>query len=326
MIITVIVPTYRRQKDLERCLESLKQQTRPADEILVVVRDTDVATRTFLETFNINSLSLRTVKVCIPGQVAALNRGLDESKGDIIAITDDDAAPRPEWLQRIENHFISDENVGGVGGRDWIHRGNQLIDGERHVVGKVQWYGRKIGNHNLGVGEPREVEILKGANMSYRRTAIANLRFDERLLGSGSQINNDMAFSFKLKKKGWKLIYDPLVEVNHYPGQRFNDDPRNQFNETGWSNRIHNETLAILEYLPPLRRSVYIMWSILIGTRGAFGFLQLLRFLPSQGKLAIRKWLASILGRWQGFSSWQESNRQSKLFRNSSKSIDKQLC
>jgi hypothetical protein len=44
-----------------------------------------------------------------------------------------------------------------------------------------------IGNHHLGVGEPREVDVLKGVNMSYRRTAIADIHFDERMRGTGAQ-------------------------------------------------------------------------------------------------------------------------------------------
>ena len=44
MKITVLIPTYRRPKDLGRCLEALQKQTRPADEVLVVVRNTDAET------------------------------------------------------------------------------------------------------------------------------------------------------------------------------------------------------------------------------------------------------------------------------------------
>ncbi|MGI8501337.1 MAG: glycosyltransferase family 2 protein, partial [Hassallia sp.] len=65
--ITVLIPTYRRPLDLVRCLEALKKQTRQADEVLVVVRDTDAETWTFLQTFNLDSLPLRTVTVKVPG-------------------------------------------------------------------------------------------------------------------------------------------------------------------------------------------------------------------------------------------------------------------
>jgi cellulose synthase/poly-beta-1,6-N-acetylglucosamine synthase-like glycosyltransferase len=103
-----------------------------------------------------------------------MNAGLDAACGDIIAFTDDDAAPHTDWLERIEAHFLSDTNIGGVGGRDWVYHGTQLEEGEREVVGQVQWFGRVIGEHHLGVGEAREVDVLKGVNMSFRRSAIGN--------------------------------------------------------------------------------------------------------------------------------------------------------
>ena len=312
MNITVLIPTYRREKDLERCLEALKKQTRLPDELLLVIRDIDEETQAFLETFNLDFLPLRTVKVNIPGQVAALNAGLDAAQGDIIAITDDDAAPRPEWLTRIEAHFLSDDSIGGVGGRDWMYRGTELVDGTREVVGKVQWFGRTIGNHHFGVGKSREVEILKGANMSYRRSAIANLRFDERLRGTGAQVHNDLAFSLGVKRSRWKLIYDPLVELDHFHGQRFDEDKRDEFNHIATVNQVHNQTLTLLEYLPPVRRVVFIIWGILIGTRDQRGFIQGLRFLPTEGILSWQKFMASLEGQWQGWQTWRQSTDKLK--------------
>jgi glycosyltransferase involved in cell wall biosynthesis len=307
MSITVIIPTYRRPQDLKRCLEALKKQTCIPDEVIVVVRDNDSSTWTFLKEYNSESLLLRSVKVSIPGQVAALNAGLDEASGDIISFTDDDAVPYAEWLARIESHFLSDNFIGGVGGKDWLYINGKLIEGEKQTIGKVQWFGRTIGNHHLGVGKPREVEILKGANMSYRRTAIGNLRFDERLLGSGAEVHNDLAFCLTIKKAGWKLIYDPLVEIDHYQGVRFDEDIRGQFNELAWFNEVHNDTVVLLEYLPSLRKIVFLIWTILVGTRKGFGLVQCFRFLPKEGKVAIKKWIVSMRGRWQGWLTWLKS-------------------
>ncbi|NEQ88747.1 MAG: glycosyltransferase [Moorea sp. SIO2I5] len=307
MRITVIVPTYRRPKDLERCLEALEKQTRSADEVLVIVRDTDAETWAFLEAFNPEVLPIRPVTLSIPGQVAALNAGLDRAQGDIIAITDDDAAPRGNWLTDIETHFLSDHRIGGVGGRDWVHVGNDLENGARERVGRVQWYGRVIGNHHLGVGLPREVDVLKGANMSYRRTAISGLRFDQRLRGTGAQVHNDLGFSLALRKAGWKLMYDPGVAVDHYPAQRFDEDQRGiVFSDTALINAAHNETIVLLDYFPVLQRIIFIVWSTLVGTRVQPGFLQCLRSFPKEGLLAGQKWLASLRGRWQGWLSWKK--------------------
>jgi GT2 family glycosyltransferase len=318
MSITVIIPTYRRPQDLARCLGALKLQNRRPDQVLVVVRDTDAETWKFLESFNLEWLPLRTVTVRVTGVVAAMNAGLDEAVGDFIAFTDDDAAPHPDWLQRIEAYFLSDSRLGAVGGRDWMYYDSKLQDasdlpGASNVVGKLQWWGRVTGNHHIGVGEAREVDVLKGVNVSYRRSAIGGLHFDERLRGTGAQVHFELAFCFTLQRAGWKLIYDPQVAVNHYLAKRFDEDQRSQFNELAWSNAVHNETLALLEHLSPVKRVVFILWAVLVGTRDAFGFLQCLRFLKDEKALALQKLQASMGGRWQGFKTWQESIRQTSV-------------
>ena len=300
MSIAVIVPTYRRSQDLARCLEALQNQTRLADEVIVVVRDTDTETRSFLANFDHKNLALRTAEVTVTGVVAAMNIGLDAATADIVAFTDDDAAPHQDWLARIESHYLADAKIGGVGGRDWVYHGTELEDGTSGIVGKVRWFGRVIGNHHIGTGEAREVDVLKGVNMSFRRSAIAQWHFDPRMKGSGAQVHFELAFSLKLKRAGWKLIYDPKIAVNHYPAQRFDEDQRRSFNSTAFTNAVHNETVALLEYFSPLQRFAFLLWSLIVGTREAMGFVQWLRFLPQEGLLAGEKLLASLSGRWQG--------------------------
>jgi cellulose synthase/poly-beta-1,6-N-acetylglucosamine synthase-like glycosyltransferase len=307
LTISVVIPSYCRPKDLARCLDALKKQKRPADEVLVVVRDTDTETWTFVQTLNPEFLPLRTATVSVSGVVAAMNVGMDIACGDIIAFTDDDATPHTDWLERIEAHFLSDSNIGGVGGRDWVYHGTQLEEGEREVVGQVQWFGRVIGGHHLGVGEAREVDVLKGVNMSFRRSAIGEMHFDPRMRGTGAQVHFELAFSLALKRAGWKLIYDPKVAVNHYPAQRFDEDQRNRFNDIALINAVHNETLVLLENLPSTRRTAFAIWATFVGTRDAPGFLQWLRFLPKEGTLAGQKLAASLRGRWQAWETWQQS-------------------
>ncbi len=212
----------------------------------------------------------------MPGQVAALNAGLARVEGEVVAITDDDAAPHPNWLERIEQHFEANPNVGGVGGRDYIRNGQ--VYGESAIVGKVQWFGREIGNHHRGVGPARYVDVLKGANMSYRMSAVRSFEFDTRLLGAGAQICNDMSFSLRLRRRGWRLLYDPAVAVDHFCAERLEDDKRFSRSPAAVRNEAHNETVAILEYLPSPRWAVFLAWSVLVGHRSLPGVVQCLRF------------------------------------------------
>jgi glycosyltransferase involved in cell wall biosynthesis len=307
MKLTVLIPTYRRPQDLARCLAAIRLQTRLADEILVVIRDSDETTWSWVKArdLEVDLKALRILTVTDPGVIAALNLGLSQVQGDVVAITDDDAAPHRDWLAKIEARFSADERLGGLGGRDWRYDGNQLLQqGESRVVGQIQWFGRLIGNHHLGVGEAREVDVLKGVNMSFRRTAIAHLQFDVRLLGEGAQVHNEMAFSLAVKRAGWKLIYDPAIAVDHYEGDRAEEDRVGYFDSSMLAvfNSSYNEALILLDYFPPLQKLIYLFWSLLVGTRQAPGILQSIRFTPQFGRLAWQRCWMTQLGKLSAMS------------------------
>lgn len=226
MRISVLIATWRRPDDLRRCLAALDAQILDPDEVLVVVRADDRETRAALDTVKLTATALRTISVDAHGVVAAMNAGLDAATGEIIAMTDDDAAPRPDWLAQIHAHLEQRPDVGGVGGRDWLHLDAGIEHGTQAVVAKLYAYGRLTGSQHLGTGGPREVDVLKGANMAFRRTALAGLRLDERLRGSGAQMHWELALGLAVKRAGWRLIYDPAVAVDHYPAERFDEDQR----------------------------------------------------------------------------------------------------
>ncbi len=302
MKTTVVVPTFKRPHDILRCLGALKRQITPPSQVVVVVRDDDAETWAALEQFAADGLPLTTCTVKVPGVIAAMNLGLEAAQGDIVAFTDDDAAPHPNWIQKIQDQFKSRPDVGGVGGRDIIQNPQPWFLGSSEVVGQLQWHGRLIGNHHKGVGTARDVDILKGVNMSFRRSAVGDLRFDQRLLGSGAQVHFEVAFCLALKRKGWKLVYDPHILVDHYLAHRFDEDQRYQFNPVAYFNLVHNETVAVVEHLSLPRQMVYMLWSVFIGTRDAYGLAQSLRFLKRDGVASFKKWWIGLRGRWQG---WQ---------------------
>jgi GT2 family glycosyltransferase len=304
--ISVLIPTWQRSASLPGCLAGIQAQTRLPDEVLVVVRDDDAAARAVLAETRPTGFELRTVTVNAPGVVTAMNAGLDALDGDIIAITDDDAVPRADWLARLEDHFLRHADVGGVGGRDWVHHDSKLEDGTATTVGRVRWYGRVVGNHHLGVGGPRYVDLLKGANMSYRRVAIQPVGFDEQLRRPAAQPHFEVALSLAVKRAGWKLVYDPAVAVDHFPAQRFDDDRRESPAPRALRNAVHNETYALLKWLPWWRKPLALLYGVMIGTRWAPGLiLAAERWVRESGRGDLRASLgASLLGRLDGLKTF----------------------
>ncbi|MCA3860259.1 MAG: glycosyltransferase, partial [Burkholderia sp.] len=219
---------------------------------------------------------------------------------------DDDAAPHPDWLARIEAAFLSDPRVGAVGGRDWVHEKGRLLDESRELVGQLTLSGKIIGNHHLGVGGAREVDTLKGANMSYRRTAITGLHFDTRLRGAGAQAHNDTAFSMEVQRAGWKLLYDPAIAVDHFPAERFDDDRRDAASLNAISNGAYNLQLTLREHLPPVRREIAWWWWALVGTRVYPGFAHVLLSLHTARR-------GRVLAHWRAVRRGARDARRTNL-------------
>ena len=278
--ITVIVPTYKRVADLDRCLAGLELQTLQPTELLLCYREEDTETVAYLARKDRHCLAARLILCDKPGQVYALSKAIDATRTDLFAITDDDSIPKPDWLERMAAHFHSDARVAGVGGRDHVWEHGHWLEGERQVVGIVSWDGKTIGNHHLGVGPARPVQILKGVNMGYRKSALGDLRPDTRLRGKGAQVGNDMQLSLQLVAKGYTLIYDPAVLVDHFPGVRPIEEDRAYFNPGSHFDEIYNKTLILLEFLKSqpwgrLRQFALLSFMALRGTRKAPGLLML---------------------------------------------------
>jgi len=242
-------------------------------------------------------LPMEVVEVELPGHVHAQNAGLARCNTEIVAITDDDAAPRPDWLARIETHFMENPQAGGVGGRDWVHGDDQLAHTGGKTVGRVSWFGRIVGNHHLGIGPARDVDILKGANCSYRLAAIRPIGFDTRLRGNGSEIHNDMAASLAVKRAGWRLLYDPAVAVDHFPAPRADGSRDAPMTPSRAYDAAYNHYLAISSISDNWRRGCARIWSAAIGTRALPGLAWGMALLLLRGYLAVDLWRATNAGR-----------------------------
>jgi GT2 family glycosyltransferase len=291
MRVTVAVPTYKRTLDLTRCLAALRVQRRAPDSVLVTLRDDDISTSELLDQLFASWPELRAVPVHRPGVVAAMNAALDVATGDILALTDDDAEPADDWLEQMLGVFERQPGVVGVGGRD----DQPNVTGEKPDVGRLQWFGRVIGNHHLGAGPARDVDVLKGVNCAFRLEPLRAIRFDERLRGSGAQVHWELSLCLALRRAGWRLVYDPAIRVRHLVGQRHDDDQlhRGRFAVAPHENAVFNETLVLAEHLSPLRRLVFRLWYVLVGTAQSPGLLQLPRVFVAEGRVAWLRWAST---------------------------------
>jgi len=99
MKITVVIVTRNRSNSLKRCLEALVGQTIQPYEIIVVDSSWD-NTKEVVLSFR-DRLPVHYIFEKELGRPAARNRGLKRAKGDIVAFTDDDCQPFPDWIEQV---------------------------------------------------------------------------------------------------------------------------------------------------------------------------------------------------------------------------------
>jgi hypothetical protein len=134
--------------------------------------------------------------------------------------------------------------------------------------------------------------------MSFRREALAGLQFDARLRGRDIKPHDDSGFSMRVRRAGWKLLYDPAVAVDHFPsiheaarrtyvsGQPLGDTKE-------YFGQCYNLAITLWDELSGAGRAAFAVWWLLVGTRGQPGLLQAVKLTPREGATIWRKFLLS---------------------------------
>jgi glycosyltransferase involved in cell wall biosynthesis len=263
--VSVVVPTYRRAGMLERCLAATASQAPPPAEVVVVHRNDDHETLEFLKVWTaIDPERHRVVAVEEPGILPARTKAAATARADVVAFLDDDAIPRPGWLAELRRGFV-DATVGGVGGRFVDHVHGQQRRGRTRRPGQVTWYGRVIGHHDRDTDYQGEVEVLAGANMSFRRGLI---HFDERLLhtSAGLALADELDACLTVRRLGHRLVYTPRAMVDHFTTSYRDPQLGSRVAGDDVLTSAANYTYALLKYLPLHRQIAFLLYAYLVGS------------------------------------------------------------
>lgn len=296
MKLTVVIPSYKRPQELANCLRGIDAQERQPDEVIVVCREDDSGTLEFIGKWEkAPAFYIKChVRVAQPGVIHAMQAGVERASSDIVAFVDDDAVPWKDWAGRLLDYY-RDPQVGGVGGRDMIAGRDHSI--RKPVVGRVTWYGKLIGNHDQGCGGPREVDVLKGVNMSFRTALV---QFPDFMKGKGAQVHFEVFLCMRIRRKGYKIIYDPELRVDHYPAVRHDIDQRNAIVRDAVANASFNLSVALLHGLPAYRRPARIAYGVLVGDRRMPGVARVLYGAARGDRTVMQTFLPSMKGQLEG--------------------------
>jgi glycosyltransferase involved in cell wall biosynthesis len=162
-MISVVIPTYNEEKNIERCLSALNEQTIPREKFEVIVVDGQSGDKTVEIAQKYADKVIQQVSKGVGG---ARNDGVKIASGDVIVTTDADCVPYGEWLEIILEHF-EDENVIAVTGFLDPFDVETLSKYEAYLYRLLFW----ISNHLLSVFAMTGYYHLCGANTAFDRDA-----------------------------------------------------------------------------------------------------------------------------------------------------------
>lgn len=297
--ISVVIPTYQRPQLLMECIHALALQhfDREAFEVLVVSDGPDAATKKVVNSWKATGLlQLKYLSLQRKGgPAAARNKGWKNAAAKIIAFTDDDCRPDPEWLNRIWMHHRKDEDLVAYTGKVIVPMPDEPA----------------ITDHAYNTSHLAKAEFIT-ANCACTKAALELTGgFDEQFTMAWRE---DSDLEFNLLKHNIPIRYLPVARVIH------------PVRKSAWGSSLADQREGIFNallfrkyphlYKTRIRQSPPLKYYIMTGSLVAFMICLLLGNLTAAALLLgcwILGWLYFTAQRLM-HTSWQPSHMLEMLY------------
>jgi len=211
-VISIIVAVFNGDRTINKCVQSLLSVDYPKYEIIIV--DDGSTDRTKQILFGYKD-KIRIIQLEHQGPSKCRNKAVLEAKGDFVAFTDSDCVVDKDWIRQLMRGFSSDDIVS-VGGSQFSPEDDSYF-GKRvqdcfALSGFIGGYFKKRGLANIV-----EVDHNPSCNVIYRKDIFLKEGGFDETLWPGEDVDLD----YRLKRKGYKLFYNPLAKVYHYRPNSF---------------------------------------------------------------------------------------------------------
>lgn len=224
--LSIVIPTAGfgyESSDLLECLKSVTSLDYPAYEV-IVVSEKPLDINYILAHVKPRGGEHLSIRFYTEGGGASRNRnkGIEVAQGDLVAFTDDDCVVDQQWLRCIIKALLKDPEVGAVCGKClplWKQ------DPPRYLKNSIS---KAIElNHVFGIEERaylKEVHTVMGHNMAFKKKIFDKVGLFDPSLGPNVRkgypllryyAGNDVEISLRLRRHGYKILYEPRAIVYH---------------------------------------------------------------------------------------------------------------
>jgi GT2 family glycosyltransferase len=197
MAISIVIPAYHAEKTIGACLDALRAQIAPDDELIVVADDESREPMRAL-------CEPRGARVLTPnrGAAAARNLGAADARGEIVLFLDADCVPEQNWVRAMLAPFADSEIVGACGMKQTKQRG--IVPRFIQLEFDYRYDNERALQH---------IDFIDSGTAAYRRAIFSQSGgFDPHLSDA-----EDVDLSYRLAERGYKMAFasDAIVYHNH---------------------------------------------------------------------------------------------------------------
>ena len=213
--IAVIVAAKNAERTITKCIESLLTVDYPNYEVIVVDDGSQDQPPYLIDRYK-NTVKIITLSGV--GASSARNIAVSQAQADYVAFTDSDCIVEPGWLKAlIEGLKESSVPAAACGGIQKLPDDATGFEKKVYLfmkkTGFVSDYIRMTGTRNI-----IDVEHNPSCNVMYKKEIFQR----EGGFLDGVWPGEDVELDYRLRRKGYRLLFTPHAVVYHYKPQKFN--------------------------------------------------------------------------------------------------------
>lgn len=242
--VSVIVPIFNDTERLAHCLQALEQQTYPNHSYEVIVVDN--ASEDDVQSVVTNFSHAKGVVEPQRGSYAARNTGIAIAKGNILAFTDADCIPAPDWIEKGVQSLRDVPNCGLVAGRIEFSYQNPQQPNSIELCDSVLYLQQDLYLKHAKFGAT--------ANVFTYKSVFAEVGLFDQILKSGG----DYEWGQRVFAAGYQQVYSPEAYVYHPARHSFEQLYKKILRTTrGPYDLSQSSTYSLKKFIKDIARDVF---------------------------------------------------------------------
>jgi len=238
-LVSIIIVNYNGKRFLKDCFDSLPALNYPKNRLEIIMIDNSSHDDS-IEYVKRQYPRIKVFKNDTNNYCRANNLGITKSKGEYIALLNNDTKADKNWLIELIKVISADDEIGAVGSKILFPDG-RLQGAGHYEFPDFYWSDRGFKEENKGqYSVIEEIKSLSHCAILYRRKCLDSIGLlDEDF----NMFVEDVDMSIRARQKGWRMFYVPLSIAYHKFHGSANDDLSNFFCE-------RNRLLLIAKHYP----------------------------------------------------------------------------